>query len=587
MGLTDNTKVSHCTAIGMAKHPDRPRNLPLICLLALAVGVIAGLGAWCFRMLIGLIHNILFLGEFHFYYDANIHTAASLWGAGVILVPVIGALMVAWLITTFAPEAKGHGVPEVMDAIYYNDGRIRPVVGLIKAVASAMCIGSGGSVGREGPIIQIGASFGSTLGQLFGLPARQIVTLIAAGAGGGIAATFNAPLGGLAFGIELLLVSVNARNILPVSLATVTACYIGRALLGVQPSFYFSPLVGLDLHLRPPWRLVFFAPLGLIMGLVSTLFVRGIYWAEDHFDAMPGNTYTRHLSGMLAVGVIIWLVRHFTGYYYIQGVGYATIMDILKGILTDPWLLLMLFSLKFATTCLTLGSGGSGGVFSPALFMGAMVGALVGHVMSYSFPGLVAHPVVFAIAGMAACVGASTGAIITGAVMILEMTQDANVVLPIMITASFAYGVRKWLSPESIYTLKLLRRGHIVPEGLQSAVAESRVVGDVMVKGYRTLDADDPVAPSEMPSLVVSGDSIVGVIPPHAGGTSARAMAVDQYIMTPEKNPINDLLREMDRRGSRFALVTGILENTRPHDIIGILTEREVAACARSEARLR
>jgi len=571
----------------MAKHPDHPRNLPFMCVLAFAVGIVAGLGAWCFRMLIGLVHNLLFLGELRFYYDANVHTAGNPWGIWVILVPVIGALVVAWLVDTFAPEAKGHGVPEVIDAIYYNDAKIRPVVGLIKAVASAVCIGSGGSVGREGPIIQIGASFGSTLGQLSRLPARQSVTLIAAGAAGGIAATFNAPLGGLAFGIELLLVSVNARNILPVSIATVTASYIGRALLGVEPSFYFSPLLELDLHLHPPGRLVFFIPFGIIMGFVSTLFVRAIYWAEDRFDAMPGNSYTRHLSGMFAVGVMIWLVRHFTGYYYVQGVGYATIMDILKSTLTDPWLLLLLFSLKLIATCLTLGSGGSGGVFSPALFMGATVGALVGHVASYLFPGMAAGPVAFAIAGMAAGVGASTGAIITGCVMILEMTQDANVVLPIMLTTSFAYGVRKWLSPESIYTLKLLRRGHIVPEGLQSAVAEARVAGDIMLKSYRTLDADARVVSSEMPTLVVSKDDIVGVIPPYSDGSPARALALDQYIMTPEKNPINDLLREMDRTGSRFALVTGILEDAGPHAIIGILTEREVAACARDEARLR
>ena len=175
------------------------RTLPFMCLLSFAVGIIAGVGAWAFRMLIGLVHNILFLGQFQCTYDANIHTPMSPWGPWVILVPVIGALMVAWLVKTFAPEAKGHGVPEVMDAIYYHDSKIRPVVGLVKAVASAICIGSGGSVGREGPIIQIGASFGSTLGQMLRLPARQIVTLIAAGAAGGIAATFNAPLGGLAF----------------------------------------------------------------------------------------------------------------------------------------------------------------------------------------------------------------------------------------------------------------------------------------------------------------------------------------------------------------------------------------------------
>ncbi len=363
----------------MTQQPLKIRNLPFMCLLSFSVGIIAGLGAWAFRMLIGLVHNVLFLGEFHFHYDANVHTTPNPWGPWVIMVPVIGALVVAWVVKTFAPEAKGHGVPEVMDAIYYNDSKIRPVVGLVKAIASAVCIGSGGSVGREGPIIQIGASFGSTLGQILRLPPRQIVTLIAAGAGGGIAATFNAPLGGLIFAIELLLVSINARNILPVTIATVTATYIGRALLGVEPSFYFSELTHLELQLVSPWALLLFVPFGILMGLVSTLFVRGIYWSEDRFDAMPGNTYTRHLSAMFAVGVMIWLFMHYTGKYYIEGVGYATIMDILKTLILNPWLLILLFFFKFIATCLTLGSGGSGGVFSPSLFMGATIGALVGH----------------------------------------------------------------------------------------------------------------------------------------------------------------------------------------------------------------
>ncbi len=564
-----------------------PRTLPFMCLLSFAVGIIAGVGAWAFRMLIGLVHNILFLGNFQCTYDANVHTPLSPWGHWVILAPVIGALMVAWLVKTFAPEAKGHGVPEVMDAIYYHDSKIRPVVGLVKALASAICIGSGGSVGREGPIIQIGASFGSTLGQMLRLPARQIVTLIAAGAAGGIAATFNAPLGGLAFGIELLLVSINARNILPVTIATVTATYIGQALLGSEPSFYFSALTQLDFHLISPWLLLFFVPFGIIMGLVATLFIRGIYWAEDRFDAMPGNTYTRHLSAMFAVGIMIWLVMRQTGHYYVQGVGYAAIMDILKNLLTDPWLLITLFCLKFLATCLTLGSGGSGGVFSPSLFMGATMGALVGHLVAYLLPNIGANPVAFAIAGMAAGVGASTGAIITGAVMILEMTQDANVVLPIMITSSFAYGIRKWLSPGSIYTLKLLRRGHIVPEGLQAAMSESMTAQDAMVGKYQTVDANEIIAPSNLPTLVISAHEIIGVVPPHAGGGAARSLAINQYIMTPRKNPINDLLREMHTTASRFALVTGVPGTPTPSEIVGIVSEREVATCAIREAQLK
>jgi len=571
----------------LTKKQEQFRNLPFMCVLSFAVGIVAGFGAWLFRCLIGGIHNLLFLGEFRWFYDANTHTPLSPWGWWIIFVPVLGAVMVTWLTKTFAPEAKGHGVPEVMDAVYYNDGNIRPVVAVIKSIASAICIGSGGSVGREGPIIQIGSSFGSTLGQILSLPARQKITLIAAGAAGGIAATFNAPLGGLAFGIELLLVSINARNILPVTIATVTATHVGRVLLGVEPSFYFSVLSRLNFEPHPLLALSLTIPFGLLMGLVSTAFVRGIYWAEDLFDAMPGNDYTRHISGMLITGVMVWLVMRYTGHYYIQGVGYAAIMDILMSVLTNPWLLLLLFGLKFMSTCLTLGSGGSGGIFSPCLFMGATMGAFFGQSVVYVFPQASVDPVVFAIAGMAAGVGASTGAILTGTVMILEMTQDPNVVLPIMITSAVAYGFRKWLSPESIYTLKLIRRGHFVPEGLQSAMAEARQVKDLMVESYRTLESGDPVMSSEQPTLVLSEGAVVGVLPPHASGPSAGALVIDKFLMIPGENPLNDLLREMDRVGARFALVTGSMEDEHPHHITGILTEKEVVAFAGREARLR
>ncbi|HQZ68167.1 MAG TPA: chloride channel protein, partial [Planctomycetaceae bacterium] len=279
-------------------HPDRPQNLVVMCVLAMAVGTIGGIGAWLFRLLIGLLHNVFFLGQVELAYDANVHSATNPWGVGIIVVPVIGGLAVVWLVKSFAPEAKGHGVPEVMDAIHYQGGRIRPVVAVVKSLASAICIGSGGSVGREGPIIQIGSAFGSTLGQIVRLPARQRITLIAAGAGAGIAATFNAPLGGILFAIELLLISVNVQNLLPVALATVTANYIGRALLGTHPAFDLAALRVTDFHLTSPWLLILFIPFGMLMGLVAVGFIKGIYWAEERFDAVSENEYLRHILGM-------------------------------------------------------------------------------------------------------------------------------------------------------------------------------------------------------------------------------------------------------------------------------------------------
>jgi CIC family chloride channel protein len=358
---------------------DRPRRKMLSMMaMTIATGTIAGIGAWAFRMLIGLFHNLLFLGEPSFIYDANRHTAPGPWGLAVVLVPVAGALAVAFLVGTFAPEAKGHGVPEVMDAIHFGEGRIRPRVAVVKSFASAISIGSGASVGREGPIVQIGSAFGSMLGQIVSMPTEDRVTLIAAGAGAGIAATFNAPLGGVLFAVELLLVSIDARNLLLVTLATVTATYIGQLLLGTHPAFFIPALEAPDFYLTQPWALLEFAVLGVLIGIVSVVFIRGIYILEDIFDAVPGNYYTRHALGMTCVGVIMVVLQQTAGHYYVEGVGYATILDVLLGTLTNPWLLLLLVVLKLAVTSLSLGSGASGGVFSPALFVGASSGAAFG-----------------------------------------------------------------------------------------------------------------------------------------------------------------------------------------------------------------
>ncbi len=242
-------------------------------ILALVVGVVTGFGAVAFRALIAFIHNAAFLGKFSIEFDANQFTPASPWGAWIILVPVIGGLIVTFLVINFAPEARGHGVPEVLDAIYYKEGKIRPVVAAIKSLASAFSIGTGAAVGREGPIIQIGATLGSSLGQLIPMMPWQRITLVAAGAGAGIAATFNTPIGGVMFAIELMLPELSARTFLPVALATGAATFIGRIFLGLQPAFDV-PSGALSAQragarFRRCWS---FALLGALIGLAATGF---------------------------------------------------------------------------------------------------------------------------------------------------------------------------------------------------------------------------------------------------------------------------------------------------------------------------
>src|SRR5580704_7666839 len=265
---------------------EESRQLPLaqLSLLSLVLGVVTGFGAALFRDLIGLIHNLLFTGHALIHYDANVFTAPAPWGALVILVPVVGAVGVTFLVTNFAPEAKGHGVPEVMDAIYYKSGVIRPVVALVKSLASAIAIGSGSSVGREGPIIQIGSALGSTLGQIVRMPVGQRIALVAAGAGAGIASTFNTPIGGVMFAIELMLPEVSVETFLPVAIATGTATFVGRWFFGDAPAFHVPSIQAMSVDPSALVVLVLFALLGAVTGLAAAGFIRALHLAEDIFE---------------------------------------------------------------------------------------------------------------------------------------------------------------------------------------------------------------------------------------------------------------------------------------------------------------
>ncbi len=577
--MNNNTAASPSNAVEAA--PVASRNLAFMILMAVAVGGVAGVGAWAFRMLIGLIHNTLFLGQFSVDYDANVFTPASPWGLGVVLVPVAGALVVAWLVKNFAPEAKGHGVPEVMDAIYYNEGRIRPRVALVKSLASAISIGSGASVGREGPIVQIGSAFGSTLGALFPMSISDRVTLIAAGAGAGIAATFNAPLGGIVFAVELLLVSINARNIMLLTTATVVATQISHYLLGTTPSFYIPSLEIPDFQLLHNWGLPVFATLGALIGLLSVAFIRGLYAMEDVFDALPGGYYFHHSLGMLCVGVMMYLMLQQSGQYYVEGVGYATIMAVLQGALSDPWFLLLLTALKLLATCLSLGSGASGGVFSPALFMGATGGAAFGHFCLMLIPGLDIAIPVFAIAGMAAAVAGSTGAVFTAVIMLTEMTMDSSITLGLVLTCAAAYVVRKSIMQDSIYSMKLRARGHTVPEGLHSAVLTSQHMRDLMSTDFALVAAGDDIPNDAAVAVHTRNGEITGVsrYPYAAQGTAGSSPTKEavRYLLLAEQATPLAAVSALWNSESQLVLVSRNPGQHRADDIVGVVDAGVVA----------
>jgi len=529
----------------------RTLNAASLWVLSILVGIVAGVGAIAFRALISIFHNFLFFGKFSTTYDANVHTPPSPWGPWVILVPVAGALGVSFLVKNFAPEAKGHGVPEVMDAVYHRKGIIRPVVSLVKAFASALSIGSGASIGREGPIIQIGSSFGSTIGQLLSLPVWQRITLIAAGAGGGIAATFNTPVGGVLFAVEIILHEVSARTLVPVVTATATATYIGQLYFGPHPSFFIPALETSYLVVAKPLLLVAYAGLGALAGLVSALFIWSIYKFEEIFEKhVKGGYYVQHMAGMLMVGALMYTLMYRFGHYYIQGVGYATIQDLLTGVGYPAYLLLLLFGAKLLATSLTLGSGASGGVFSPALFLGATSGAAWGVGLNYFFPSLHVSPAAFAVAGMGAVVGGATGAAMAAIVMIFEMTLDYTVIVPLTLAVAISYGVRRSLITDSIYTRKLTLRGESVPETMRADVQLSRRAAGIM----------HPVSPEELAGFM----------------TANKDSAPKEYVTVPEAMSVWDVVARMRANDAAVALVTSADGQFAEADVKGVITRKDI-----------
>jgi chloride channel protein, CIC family len=487
-------------------------------LLAVLLGVAAGVGAAAFRALIALVHNGMFAGRLSVIYDTNQHAPPSVWGPFALFVPVVGATAVVFLVKHFAPEAKGHGVPEVMDAIYYQQGVIRPLVAVIKSLASSISIGSGGSVGREGPIIQIGSAFASWVGRSLHVSRWQLITLVAAGGGAGIAATFNTPIGGVLFAVEVLLHEVSVRTLVPVALATGTATYVSHFFFGAHPAFEV-PALSLS-HVSGAMLLPAFVGLGCLMAVVSAAFIKALYATEDRFEKwIPRHDYVRHALGMLGVGGLGVALHATLGHYHVFGVGYATIMDVLSGTLTSMLVLVTLFALKLLATSLTLGSGASGGVFSPSLFMGATLGGAYGLALRRLFPWLNVDPAALALAGMAGVVGGATGAALTAIVMTFEMTLDYTIVLPMTLTVATSYGLRRLILRESIYTMKLVRRGHTMPQALQTNAHLVHLVGEIMQPRLTVLPVDAPVerlaldGPDSPAHIVlVDGAKVAGVV---------------------------------------------------------------------------
>ena len=441
-----------------------------VSIIAVIIGVLGGYGAVLFRLAIQFFQTAFYGHDSEF-----LELAAQIPWYIKLFMPALGGAVVGPIIYFYAREAKGHGVPEVMEAVAMHGGHIRARVCAAKILASAISIGCGGSVGREGPIVQIGSAVGSTVGQVLRVSQDRLRTLVGCGAAAGIAATFNAPIAGVLFAVEILLGEFGVATFSPIVLSSVTATTISRHYFGDFPAFVVP-----DYVLVSRWELLFYCGLGVLAALAAVLFVVVLYKTEDLFDLIPMPEYLKPvLGGLIMGGMIIFLP-------YTFGVGYGSINLALTSNMAWYLLLLLVFA-KIAATSITIGGGMSGGIFAPSLFIGAMTGGCFGSLAHFLAPSLTASSGAYALVGMGGVVAGTTHAPITAIIIIFELTGRYTIILPLMITCITATLLATMIKKGNIYTIKLMRRGIVLHRGREQSILEKILVQDVMKPEYRAV----------------------------------------------------------------------------------------------------
>ncbi len=638
-----------------------PRAATITILLSCLIGISGGFGAVVFTWLIHSVQEFSYEPLLRWARDGN-----NLLFLGVVVTPAIGLLTVAWLTRRFAPEAQGHGVPEVILAVARRDGVIRPRVSLVKILASGLCIGTGGSIGREGPIVQIGASIGSSSGQLFKLSPRHIKVLVAAGAAAGISATFNAPLAGVMFASEIILGSFAVESLTPIVIASVLADVVQTHIGEHRSEPAFRQLA---FDFGGAWEQIpSFVLLGLACGLFAVFFTRLVYAMEDWTARWLPNWKARALvlGGLVGLAGLLYpssppvesqdrARRTSEGESVLPplfGVGYgvvdhalhldfqhedvepngATKSDDANGqsmtsaegaksvveampddqrkqvdlsaekLWAEFWWLLPLALLKPVLTSITLAGGGSGGIFAPSLFIGATVGAAFGVFCNIVVPEISAEPGVYAIVGMGAVVAGTTHGILSAVLIVYEMTNDYYVIVPLMAAAGLASLVARFVEPDSIYELKLTRRGISLARGHEMHRLEHIMVRDVMLRRFPSVRQSDNLdeiisvakAHPQVESLAVfdEREKLVGIIRPEdlhrlldseVAGALVTALDIAQEVplsLSPDENLLEAIRDFGSRDIETLPVITG---SGNDRKLIGVLQRADVMRRYREE----
>lgn len=545
-------------------------------ILATLVGLAGGFGAIGFRYLIGFIQEVAYgSGE-------NLIELAPLtpWYLRI-WIPALGGLVVGPLVYFLAREAKGHGVPEVMEAVALRSGIIRKRIVVVKSLASAISIGTGGSVGREGPIVQIGSAIGSSMGQVLRVSEDRIRTLVGCGAAAGIAATFNAPVAGSMFALEIILGDFGLATFSPIVISSVVATAVSRHFLGNSPAFLVPAY-----QLVSAWELPLYVIMGFFCALISVTFTTVLYRAEDFFDHLKFPEYLKAFLGGLILGFMGLQFPH------VLGVGYAAIDMALMQQLAW-WLLLLLVGFKILATSITIGSGGSGGIFAPSLFMGAMAGGFFGSVVHHFFPGVTASPGAYSIVGMGAVVSGTTHGPLTAILILFEMTGDYKIILPLMIACIISSLASGQLLKESIYTLKLARRGVNIRAGKEVNVLKSIPVSDVMNPEVETIpeyiplgELAEKISRSKYKSFPVVDQEgrLTGIVTHYdyrdvIFDENLKDLVVVKEVATTNVVTVSideNLYDAMEKITSRDFSLLPVISNRDPRQLLGVLTRRDI-----------
>lgn len=447
----------------------------------LLLGIAILIGAITGTLAVGFRYLLLYATSLFWQRPVGNDTTSHLHWWMIMLIPAIGGLLVGPLITFLAPETRGAGVPEAIKAVATGEGKIKHRTTFFKIITTVLSISSGASVGREGPIVHIGASVGSSIAQLIKLPGEWRRVLLACGAAAGIAATFNAPMAGMLFAVEIILVDFEIRYISHIAIASVTATVISHHFLGNLPTFTipFYTLVSY-------WEIPLYFLLGILAGLTAIIFITSISAMERVFEHLPIPSFLQPAIGGLVVGLLA------IGCPLVLGVGYQSVNLVLTAkIALETMLILMI--VKLLATTISLGAGFSGGILAPSLAVGALLGGTFGSTAALIFPDLVAPFSAYGLVGMGAMVSGMTLAPITAIFTIFELTYNFEIILPLMTSCIASLIIVQKFYGTSIYEAKLRKKGVKIVRGHDISILRSMLVADYMEKKFEQVRDNTPL----------------------------------------------------------------------------------------------